>query len=234
MIVLPSLEQYSKPRPNRPKFEQDHLVPDFEKHPNFWENISRFLFALSAFSPTKDPDLNSVNPVYGYFGNRMHPVTKEPHYYHLGIEIQTKGKQKIYPIMKGVLEYSGYGAINGYYVLLSHPNIQTEDGYVLHTMYCHLKKPEIRFSSYQKMLREISLGSYPIIDVPVDTVLGQAGNSGVSITEGEPSCYIQCDFRKLDHKPIVVDPLWLFSQEKMRNLSENIKNEEELKKILES
>lgn len=229
MIILPSLLVHTKQRPNRPQFEESYLIPDFKKYPEFWETIHSQLFNLSVYSPIKMDLENRINPHYGFFGNRIHPVTFEPGYYHLGIELYTDQKQLVYPLLKGDLEYSGYGAVNGYYVLLSHPHIQTADGYIFHTMYCHLKKPLVKFSSYQKMLREISLGSYPVVPVNADTILGQAGKTGVTSSD-KPRLYIQCDFRKFDETPIVVDPAHFFSMETHQNTSRHSNDIEGFKK----
>jgi hypothetical protein len=220
MIVLPALKQYTKSRPYKAKFEQNYLVPDFEQHKDFWSLVHQFLFSLSVRSPFKKAFQEYINPQVGYFGDRIHPITGQAHYYHIGIQIDVEPKQEVTPLLQGVLEYSGYGAVNGHYVLLSHPEIQTEDGYILHTMYCHLKKPLVKFSSYQKMLREISLGSYPIIPISLDTVLGQVGTSGLS-DASKPSLYIQCDFRKMDCDPIVVDPINFFDEKTYRNKTYN-------------
>lgn len=206
MIVLPSLLEHTKIRPNRPQYEKTSLVPDFIKYPEFWNEVKKMLFSLSAQSPLSGDILKRVNKISGFFGSRLHPITLEPHYYHIGIEMNARVKQQVKPLLNGVLEYSGYGVLNGYYILLSHPYIQTEDGYVLHTMYCHLKKPLVKFSSYQKMLREISLGSYPIINIDTDTVLGLVGSSGDTIGD-KPKLYLQCDFRKYGETSIVVDPM---------------------------
>jgi murein DD-endopeptidase MepM/ murein hydrolase activator NlpD len=143
--------------------------------------------------------------------------------------MQTSVKQEVKPILKGILEYSGYGAVNGYYVLLSHPHIQTEDGYVLHTMYCHLKKPLVKFSSYQKMLREISLGSYPLVEISDETIIGYVGNSGLHPTE-KNRLYLQCDFRKYDHKTIVIDPMKFYRRKDYVNSSADMICIEEFKK----
>lgn len=225
MIVLPGLTDYIKPRPHRPKFEQLYLVPDFSNNLDFWNTMKHMLFALDLYSPLEKDVFEYVNPFCGFFGNRLHPVSKEPSYYHLGIELVTDAKSKVRPLLKGVLEYSGYSVVNGYYVLLSHPHIQTEDGYILHTMYCHLKKPLVKFSSYQKMLREISLGSHPIIEINRDTILGLVGSSGAAVGE-LPKLYLQCDFRKLDKKPIVIDPMNFFSEHVHVNESRKIKKVE--------
>jgi hypothetical protein len=111
--------------------------------------------------------------------------------------------------------------VNGYYVLLSHPDIVTEDGYVFHTMYCHLKKPFVKFNSYQKMLREISLGSHPIVLVDMDVCVGHASTSGVS-REQYPGLYFECSFRKFDEIPIVIDPLQLYYVRPVRNKTADI------------
>ncbi len=226
MIVLPALLDFTKVRPNRPQFEGSYLVPDFKEHPKFWEKIHHFLYALSVKTPLSGDFLAKVNPFCGYFGNRIHPVTLEPQYYHLGIEAEARSKQQVKPILHGILEYSGYSPINGYYVLLSHPHIQTEDGYILHTMYCHLKKPLVKFSSYQKMLREISLGSHPILEITTDTVLGLVGSSGVTVGD-KPKLYLQCDFRKFDHRPLVVDPMNFYSEDIHVNESHNMTQKKE-------
>lgn len=210
MIFLPSLESFTKKRPRRPKYEEPSLVPDFLEYPDFWKEAKKMLFALSANSPLRGGVLEKINDDYGFFGSRFHPITLQPYYYHIGIALDARARQQVRPLFNGVLEYSGYGVLNGYYVILSHPNIQTEDGYILHTMYCHLKSPLVKFNSYQKMLREISLGSYPLVDVCLDTVLGLVGSSGDTIGD-EPKLYLQCDFRKYGEQSIALDPMNFYS-----------------------
>ncbi len=210
MIIIPSLKAYTKVRPNRPPYEEASLVPDFLAYPDFWREVKKIFFALSLKPPLRGDFLKKINPETGFFGSRTHPVTGEPQYYHIGIEIDARAKQQVKPLLKGVLEYSGYHVTNGYYVLLSHPHIQTEDGYIFHTMYCHLKKPLVKFSSYQKMLREISLGTYPIIEIDTNTVLGLVGSSGNTVGD-KPKLYLQCDFRKYGEQSIAVDPMNFYS-----------------------
>ncbi len=221
MIVLPSLLEYSRPRPNRPEFEKNVFVPNFNDYSSFWDQIHNMMYALSANQPISGDLFKKIDLSFGFFGNRIHPVTLESHYYHLGIEIEARARQNVRPILNGVLEYSGYSVANGYYVLLSHPYIQTEDGYILHTTYCHLKKPMVKFSSYQKMLREISLGSYPIIEIVKDTILGLVGSSGDTIGD-KPKLYLQCEFRKFDRRPIVIDPMFFYSEKIHTNESRHL------------
>ncbi|MEZ4103386.1 MAG: hypothetical protein R3B55_02430 [Candidatus Paceibacterota bacterium] len=73
-----------------------------------------------------------------------------------------KSKTPIKPILDGVLEYSGFGHVNGHYVFLSHPEIITEDGFKMYSLYMHLKQPLVKFNSYQKMLRQISFNHYQV------------------------------------------------------------------------
>lgn len=211
-MVLPSCSQYTNTRPERFDFEPPYLIPDMRRHASFWESIYHRLRSLSYSSPLDTDVFDYINTDIGFFGPRVHPHNPARKYFHIGIQLDIPKGAKVTPVLDGILEYSGYGAINGYYVLLSHPEIRTEDGYVLHTMYCHLKKPAIAFNSYQKMLREISLGSYPLIPVSSHEILGEAGQSGV-VDYDKNLLYLQMDFRKYGETPIVIDPLQVLSQE---------------------
>ena len=221
MIHLPSFLDKIQPRPDRPEFEEIYNIPNMELHGDFWKTIYKFLRGIEFRSPVLRDIKNYINPQFGYFGQRVHPVTHETNYFHTGLSLDLKRDRKIYPIHPGVLEYSGYGAVNGYYILLSHPDIVTEDGYVLHTMYCHLKKPLIKFNSYQKMLREISLGSHPIIPIDVKTVLGTAATSGVS-REQHPGLYLECSFRQFGETPIAIDPFRLYYVRAKKNTTADV------------
>lgn len=230
MIVLPPLIDKTKARPSHPDFEETYLVPDTESYGDFWQHIYRFMRNLKLRSPVRRDIQNYINPLFGYFGYRVHPVTHTPRYFHVGVSLDLKRGRKIYPVLPGVLEYSGYGAVNGYYVLLSHPHIQTEDGYVLHSMYCHLKKPLVKFNSYQKMLREISLRSYPIVPIETKQLLGIASTTGVS-RDNYPGLYLQFSFRKFDQKPIVIDPMRVYHESTQENESADIIDNEIIKEL---
>jgi hypothetical protein len=206
MIILSPLFEKTHMRPNRPSYEELYRVPDLERNKDFWNIFYDYLRFLKFRSPIVQEIKKYIDDDFGYFGYRVHPITKEPRYFHVGISLDVSSGRKIYPIAEGVLEYSGYGAVNGYYVLLSHPQIQTEDGYIFHSMYCHLKKPLVKFNSYQKMLREISLGCHPVIPIDSKTVLGTASMTGIS-RENNPGLYLQFSFRKFDHTAIVIDPM---------------------------
>lgn len=217
-------------RPGKLQFEESYAIPNTEEFKHFWEMVYTALSSMKIYSPVRRKIETYINPYFGYFGYRVHPVTQEVRYFHGGISLELKHGRKITPILPGVLEYSGYGATNGYYVLLSHPDIRTEDGYILHSMYCHLKKPQVRFNSYQKMLREISLGSYPEIPVPVDRVLGTASTTGLS-REHHPGLYLQISLRKFNEKPIVIDPLRLYSMSSKENITHDLVNPDDIQKL---
>lgn len=218
MITLGSIADKVIPRPGIHDYEVPYLTPDMINGKEFWDQQYTVLQSLGFESPISESIEKYVNQDVGYFGLRTHPTDPRRPYYHIGIELDFKNATAVSPISSGILEYSGYGAINGHYVLMSHPDVVTKDGYVLHTMYCHLKKPLITFTSYQKMLREISLGSYPIIPIDSQEVLGMTGNSGV--VQGEhPKLYIQMDFRKYGEDTIVIDPYRVLTAEVKENNS---------------
>jgi hypothetical protein len=225
MITIPSLVDRVLPRPNKNAFEESSYVPD-PSHNIFWQKVYEELYSFKFSSPVTHNVNKFINPSFGYFGACVHPTTHEIGYFHAGIEMEFSNSRKVFPIANGILEYSGYGAINGHYVLLSHPQIKTEDGYILHSMYCHLKKPLVKFSSYQKMLREISLGTYPEIIVPKKTQLGETGASGVTRDEN-PRTYVQLDFRKYGHQPIAIDPLMVLNFESAPNETATISNKKQ-------
>lgn len=230
MIIIPPLKSYTHPRPGRPNYEEPCLVPD-EQYEDFWETAYQFLRAVKLNSPVVRNIRSYVNPLFGFYGFRVHPVTRESRYFHVGLSLDVQKNRKIYPIRKGILEYAGYGAVNGYYILLSHPDIVTEDGYVLHSMYCHLRKPLVKFTSYQKMLREISLGSYPLIEVPKEMILGTASTSGLA-RENHPGLYLQLSFRKYNEISIIIDPLRVYQHKKGVNTTENMVDADEIENLM--
>lgn len=233
MIILPVLRDKTIPRPDRPLFEESYHIPDIVNHAKIWSEIYSVIRDLKIYSPVLRSIRQYINPLFGYFGFRVHPVTKEPKYFHTGISLDLKAGRKIYPVLSGILEYAGYGAVNGYYVLLSHPQIQTEDGYILHSMYCHLKKPLVKFNSYQKMLREISLGSHPIIEINSKTVLGLASTSGLS-RDTYPGLYLQLSFRKFDCTPIVIDPTRAYYKVTRTNTTKDIVDTQIIDELFET
>lgn len=216
-IILPPLAEYTRKRPYKGHFEEDCLIPS-EDYVQWWEQVYTMIRAYGISSPVKRNPFSYINPSHGFFGFRTHPVTNEENYFHTGIALEVKSGRKIFPVLPGILEYAGYGAVNGHYVLLSHPEIQTEDGYIMHSMYCHLKKPLVKFNSYQKMLRKISLGSHPLIPIDKSTLLGNASVSGL-VHDQQPILYLQISFRKFGQPSIMIDPLQCYHKGVMENNS---------------
>ena len=229
MKYLPAILEMAKQRPGRDAGKDKHLVPH-EEYNEFWEAFYKTLRTHFNFSsPIKDCDKN-INPYFGYFGFRFHPTELEPKYYHLGIDISGKSKTEVKPILDGILEYSGFGIVNGNYVFLSHPEAQTEDGFKLYSIYMHLKNTSVKFSSYQKMLRQISFNHYPNVEVKSGEVIGGMGSSGNS--EGaHVHLHLQIEFRDEKGNIVVIDPAEVLGIKSEKNLSADVKDREEFEKF---
>jgi murein DD-endopeptidase MepM/ murein hydrolase activator NlpD len=148
----------------------------------------------------------------------------------VGVDFDGAPKTPIFPIFDGILEYSGFGAINGKYVMLSHPEIRTEDGFVLHSLYMHLRDLKVSFTAYQKMLREVSFNTYPQIPVLQDSqigILGQTGNA-----KGYPHLHLQLEFRNEAGDIILVDPLRALGFSSQDNLTKDISTKKTYMKFL--
>jgi len=216
MIILPPVHNYTYNRPGGYTGSQKRLVPDLKKCSGAWKifyDAFRKSGALEA--PVNDFRLNRVNPYFGYFGKRFHPSKLEP-YFHIGLDISGNTKNIISPVADGTLEYSGRGITNGNYVLLKHDNIQTEDGYVLYSMYAHMKDYKVGFTTRQKMLREISLHTHPEIHISKDTTIGTIGNSG-NLADKDTHLHLQLELRRGKETPIVIDPIRAFGYKERIN-----------------
>lgn len=228
MKKLPSLFEYTVPRPAvSPKLLQ--YIPS-EEYSEFWEAFYATLSAHFVFQfPLPGYD-RSINPLFGFFGPRYHPVVHKSNYFHAGIDITAPSKTPILPVAPGILEYAGFGIVNGNYILLSHPTITTEDGFVFHSMYMHLRDMYTRFSSYQKMLREISLHSYPHIPVPLEKPIGTVGSTGN--TAGKHiHLHLQCEFRDKKGRSILIDPCALFGSISETNRSAFVHSREDFQAL---
>jgi len=225
MKFLPAILDMGKQRPGADAGKDKHLVPN-EEYNEFWD---AFYKTLKSHFDFKEPVLNfkeKINPYFGNFGFRFHPVKLEPDYFHLGLDISDKAKTPIKPILDGMLEYSGFGHVNGQYVFLSHPEVVTEDGFKMYSIYMHLKQVSVKFSSYQKMLRQISFNHYPNIEVKKEKVIGGMGSTGIS--DGmHVHLHLQIEFRNEKGQIIVIDPARVFGLENSSNLSAKVKTVEE-------
>jgi murein DD-endopeptidase MepM/ murein hydrolase activator NlpD len=231
MKYLPAIKEMTKPRPGTDSGKDQHLVPN-EEYDEFWEAFYETLRTHFNFSVPVENSDKKINPYFGYFGFRFHPVKHESKYFHLGIDITDKSKTEIRPILDGILEYSGFGLVNGNYVFLSHPEVLTEDGFKLYSIYMHLKNVNVKFSSYQKMLRQVSFNHYPNIEVKKETVIGGMGSTGNS--EGaHVHLHLQLEFRDEKGDIVVVDPLRVLGYVTLKNLSSEIKTKDEFIKFTE-
>ena len=156
MVILPSILDKTTPRSGKYGGAKKHLIPN-GKMMKFWESVYKKI--NQSFNPHLPFDGAElvVDEYFGNFGVRYHPTHHIPFYFHAGIDFKGKLKTEINPIFDGVLEYSGFGVINGNYVMLSHPQINTEDGFILYSLYMHLRDINVKFSSYQSPSLDLSI-----------------------------------------------------------------------------
>lgn len=207
MIVIPAILEKVKPHVAPYVTKGDHFVPDDERS-DFW-NAMYHIIAQSEemVLPVRNAE-KKINPYFGYFGERWDLSDFSHHSYHNGIDIESRRKTKVHAMADGILEYSGYGIINGKYIMLSHPQITTEDGFTLHSLYMHLHHLDFAFSSYQKMLRQISLNTYPVIPVTRDAIIGSIGKTGESNYPDQfTHLHFQVEFRNKEGTVVHIDPL---------------------------
>lgn len=207
-------------------FVQDKVaryIPD-EEYAEFWDAVYQVLHRTKIFNPpVRNKFAERINPYFGYFGERWNPDTREPGSFHIGIDIEGRRKTRIHAIADGVLEYAGYGIINGNYIMLSHPQVTSEDGYVLYSLYMHLRDLDVQFTSYQKMLREISLRTYPQVPITADSVIGTIGDTGQShYPKGYVHMHMHLEFRNKEGDSIFINPSRILGLEISENLTKSV------------
>ncbi len=230
MEILPAIKDFSIPRPGPYSGACPHFVPNPDEF-EFWTLFYQQMKSQFVFNPPFVNAENTINKYFGYFGLRYHPVKKIGNYFHTGIDFDGKTKTPITPITKGILEYSGFGLINGKYIMLSHPEIRTKDGFVLHSLYLHLRDLKISFTSYQKMLREVSFNSYPLIEIGTDKTIGLLGQTGNA--KGYPHLHLQLEFRNEKGDIILIDPVPVMGIPPGESLTKDIKDESEYSVFLQ-
>lgn len=212
----------------RPGSKETHFIPDPALHV-FWEDLYFELLNSKQLRFPFDNSSSRINPFFGYFGFRFHPIKFKPDYYHIGIDIDQEIGQKIYPITNGIFEYSGYGQENGKYIMLSHPEYQTKDGFVMYSLYLHLESTNLSFNYLQKILRTVGLKKLTDKIVDYKQAIGLSGDSGNS-KNIFPHLHLQIEFRNnLQDKIILIDPakaLGLFTD---NNSTKHIKDFSEFK-----
>lgn len=229
MKKLPPLFEYTVRRPRVPE-KLAQYVPS-EEYAEFWEAFYATLAQVFPFQFPIPGHERSINPLFGFFGSRYHPVVHKSDYFHAGIDITAPVKTPVFPIAPGVLEYAGFGIVNGNYILVSHPDIVTEDGFVFHSMYMHLRDMHMKFTSYQKMLREISLHSYPRIPLVLDRKIGTVGATG-NTAGRHVHLHLQCEFRDKKGRSILIDPCALFGSVSETNRSAFVQSRADFEALL--
>lgn len=228
-MILPAIGDYIVKRPGL-KVPKAHYIPDNKKSA-FWDD---FYASVAKTIPLKAPvpDFEKlVNPYFGRFGMRWHPVTGSPHYYHVGIDISSPEETPFHPIERGLLDYSGYANINGNYIVMRHPHIFTEDGFVLHSLYMHCKTVNVKFSYFQKVLRKFLSTNIPLSNIAIEQneTIGSIGSSGHK-SKYTPHLHLQLEF--IDNKKeirVAVDPMRMYGYESPDNLSAYLNNIDDFK-----
>lgn len=226
MIKLPPIEDAVKLRPGESDGPSNIYVPAIEKE-ELWSAI--YEHASDNYKmqwPVIGSGVDKIDELFGFFGFRYQPSTKKAGSFHLGVDISSSPKDKVVACMDGVLEYSGFDIHNGLYVMLSHPEIVSSDGFVMHSLYMRMRDVEVGFTTYQKMLREISMHSYPVVPVERSTTLGHVGNTGLELVHNH--LHFQVEFRhKKKNKIVAVDPVRMFGRPVFKNISAKTKNIED-------
>lgn len=205
-----------------------HYIPDEDEFLLFWENFYAQLNSLAYLYPVQDSPL-TINPYTGYFGLRWHPVKKQAKYFHAGIDIDIPKGTAVVCCFDGIFEYAGYGDVNGMYSMISHPSIQTIDGWVLNSLYLHLSLSKFHFPLIEKCLRKISFNHLPVKRIMRGDVIGFSGESGIA--KGYPHLHFQLEFRK-GNESVLMDPCRILNIVPRKNLSENVQDEAEFNSLL--
>ena len=233
MVTIGEIRMATIERPGDPLTKKVIHVPNPE-YSELWGHVYNFLNEkTNPSSPLGNDYPKHINPYFGYFGEQFHPILRQPHHFHLGIDLASPIKKPVYSSLEGILEYSGFHVGNGNYVMISHPDIVTEDGFMLYTLYMHLRDLKVGFSKYQKMLREISLRSYPNISITRDTLIGTVGESG-NAKGMYPHVHLQCEFRHKDGTIIAIDPAPILGIESQVNRTATLNTEEEFLRLYET
>jgi len=230
-ILLGEIRPHSIERPGvYGKVRGEHRIPE-NIEGDFWTHVFKYISDReNLMHPLRD-DRAYINDFFGHYGFQYHPINHQSHYFHTGIDINAITKHDVYPVCSGILEYAGYSLQNGNYVMMSHPHIVTEDGFVMYSLYMHLKEVKVGFSRYQKMLREISMRSYPQVNTPHDMLIGIVGDSGTP--EGKHNhLHLQIEFRNKDGSIIAIDPARVLDIEHKENISTQVHNKKEFNALL--
>lgn len=230
-MIFRAIKKQAIPRPGDLSGGFDKCLVPSPKEEKFWESIYAELKNQLQF-PILGGEA-TVDPSFGYFGYRFHPVNFRPRYFHIGIDIMAEKNAPVRPVAKGVFEYSGFSNLNGNYLLISHPDIKTEDGFVLYSMYIHLEHFTMRFNLLEKIIRE--LGGRRITNKVIKSSdnIGEVGATG-NIRGLVPHLHLQLEFRKSDGTVIAINPAQALGIASHENSTAQIKSLEEFKRFYQS
>lgn len=203
-MLLPAIENKISKRPGN--VPPTHFIPNNDTA--FWNCIYNLIARRISLAEPIENSSAMINPYFGRFGFRWHPVAAKPRYFHIGVDIHTSGGTQITAIHNGMFEYSGYAPLNGNYVVISHPDIVTEDGYVLNSIYMHCDSVVHRFNIFQKICRKFISTHPKWANIPINTSDLIATVGGTGVKEGyAPHLHLQFDFISADgRKRVSIDP----------------------------
>jgi len=213
----------------RPGSVTTHHIPD-PRFELFWTKFYSLFYNEIQLSHPLGSDRNFViNPIFGYFGFRFHPITFQPSYFHVGLDFDQTTGHNVFAFTDGLFEYSGYGKENGHYVMISHPDIFTKDNFKLYSLYLHLDKYFFNFSLFEKSLREVGLRGLTEKKIKSGQIIATTGDSGNSVGVF-PHLHFQLEFRSnQSQKIIVVDPAPILGYPVADNKTKAIKDFKEFK-----
>lgn len=226
MLKLPEISSKTISRPGYLSGEKRHLIAD-PLHQLFWEEFySQFYSSINLLYPIQNFQ-DKINPYFGYYGYRWHPINFKPQYFHIGIDITEKIGCQIQCAFDGLLEYSGFANVNGNYVVVKHPGIQTLDGFTLHSYYMHCKSLNIEFNIFQKLLRQFVSSNLKASNkhIKAGQIIATVGDTGNKLGV-VPHLHLQFEFLRGDER-IVLDPLKLYNKPVKQNLTANLNSENE-------
>ncbi len=232
MILLPNIADKITQRPGSYNSKTRHYIPDINKYQTFWDIFYEQIREENKFSYPTGNFYNKINPYFGYYGYRWHPINFTARYFHIGIDISENIGKKIVSIADGLLEYSGYAAINGNYILISHPDIRTKDGFILYSNYMHCNEIYIKFNLLQKISREFISKKlkFSNIEIPNGSVIASVGDTGNKLGL-VPHLHLQLEFINKSGIRIAVNPLNVFGFDTKDNLTSELRSKKEFIKF---
>ena len=227
--MLPAISNKIVKRPGN--VPASHFIPNDDIE--FWDNFYTLISEQFQIAQPIEDIGKWIEPYFARFGYRWHPVAGKPRYFHIGIDVHTPMGMPIAAIADGKFEYSGYAPLNGNYVVISHPQIATEDGFVLNSIYMHCQTVAHRFNIFQKLCRKCVSKKPGWANIPItqSDIIATVGDTGI---EGgyPPHLHLQFDFVSADgSKRLSVDPCRIFKLEMAPSLTSEIRDFEDFQQF---